>query len=41
MRDWMKTVPLTGDDHKPWRVEHKEGDAGFRITFIQFSKRGR
>ena len=37
MRDWVKDVPLTGDDHtKGANIDSK--DAGFRITFIQFSK---
>eukprot|EP01061_Rhynchopus_euleeides_P047158 TRINITY_DN9306_c0_g1_i3.p1 TRINITY_DN9306_c0_g1~~TRINITY_DN9306_c0_g1_i3.p1 ORF type:complete len:615 (+),score=179.70 TRINITY_DN9306_c0_g1_i3:1-1845(+) len=38
MRDWMKTVPLTGDDHTMGASITSKGK-GFRITFIQFSKR--
>ena len=37
MRDWMKTVPLTGDDHTKGASIDSKGK-GFRITFIQFSK---
>ena len=36
LRDWMKTVPLTGDDHTVGANAAR--DKGFRITFIQFSK---
>ena len=37
MRDWLKTVPLTGDDHKVGAAIAKNSP-GLRITFIQFSK---
>ena len=37
MRDWVKIVPLTGDDHNAGAAGASR-DSGFRITFIQFSK---
>ena len=36
LRDWMKAVPLTGDDHHEGAGVSRE--SGFRMTFIQFSK---
>ena len=38
LRDWLKDVPLTGDDHTAGADISSKGK-GFRMTFIQFSKR--